>query len=202
MIETSSVARMARVCAAIILILACVAALARSTTATIAHKMFFDIRHGADKGGELPLIATKASRSSALYPENYHLCRLLASRSFADGAAQTGSERSSLWAQAEIWTDRGLALNPYDRTLKLQRLGLLEAEDRNLAILFWEDHTRWQYWDPYNHHVLALLYARNRQIAEAEGSFELIAASRYRDATRMAIDQAKLVYGIHETIKP
>ena len=93
--------------------------------------------------------ATACGESQATYPRNYRFCRLAAQRAF-DDYFEADKRRDDLLEIARRWCDTGFRLNPYDRELNILRLGLLDIEDRSLALEFWEEYVDWYYWNTYN----------------------------------------------------
>ena len=107
-------------------------------------------------------------RAFALYPFNYYMSIFVAERAYYSGESMSGpGAEERLW-EARLWCERGLAQNRWDSQLRrlMTRFLLLESPVR--AVQFWEEHTAWQFWEPYNHAVLAELYVRAGELDKAE----------------------------------
>jgi hypothetical protein len=163
-----------------------------SGRASVAHLKFFRVRYG-DSYTELSDIIRECEQAHELYAHNYHFSRRCASKALAEAVEEpAGEHRESLIQSARSWCAFGLQQNPYDRAMKLCAVGLLEDEgDRTAAMELWEEHVQWQYWDHYNHSVLAILAARCGDFDKAEVSLGLIEGSKYYATTKASVIQAR-----------
>ena len=59
--------------------------------------------------------------------------------------------------------------------------------------MHWEEYTDWHYRDRFNHHLLALLYARNGDFAKAEDSLQLLKGSSYFARTQAMIEAIRQI---------
>jgi hypothetical protein len=137
-----------------------------------AQIAYFRARYG---GENLPAeaIVERCGAAQRAYPRNYHFCRWAALRAW-ESAAEGGPRAEKRRAAAERWCGAGLALNPYDRLLRLVKTRLLEGASVAEALRFWEKHVAWQFWEPRNHAVLVDLYARAGDYDRAMRSLRLI----------------------------
>ena len=83
----------------------------------------------------------------------------------------------------------------WSRDLSLRKTGLLELSDTAAAIEYWEEYTDWHYWAPYNHHVLAVLYARAGKFEEADRAAAVIEGQSYYARTIEIIAGAREANG-------
>lgn len=154
--------------------------------AGLAQAMYARAKFGADRCNLRRILALCAS-ANRFYPYNYSFCFWAAEQAFfASGSPQDREER----ALARAWCDRGLAMNPWNRELQILAARLTQRESPARAARQWERYVEWQFWDSYNHALLAELYADAGDIERAWDELEWVKGSRYYENTRTAIRAA------------
>ena len=98
-------------------------------------------------------------------PTHYNLCTLAAEMQWHDRQHPTRGPHAV--ARCRVWTDRGLALNPYMPQLRIQHARLLAEQDPWAAATYWAQVVEEYYWNPYNQAVLCDFYARAGRIEQA-----------------------------------
>ena len=166
-----------------------VCGIAHGIRAATAQVLYFQARHGRDKesGGR---ILTHSRKAHKLYPYNYNVCAIAADTAFSNSRkASVENATRKLVTQSVHWCNLGLNLNFYDRRLRLTKTILLsdKEETKDKAIRFWEEYTDWNYWNPHNHCVLALMYALRGDFQKAESAASLIKGSEYFPIARRII---------------
>jgi hypothetical protein len=151
----------------------------------------------------IPGVLDRCETAHRLYPHNYRLCTFASDVAFLGAIdcadEETGSDlRSVSWE----WCERGLLLNGTSRDLHLRKTGLLEETDREAALEWWKRYVDEQhYWEPYNHHVLAVLYARLGRFEDAERCAHVIEKLPYHGRTLRFIEEARSVAGADKDIR-
>ncbi|MBN1670658.1 MAG: hypothetical protein JXR37_06480 [Kiritimatiellae bacterium] len=135
-------------------------------------------------------------RAHRLYAYDYYGCVLAAWTAYdaAQGDTADGPEKATGGGnleQAELWCDRGLALNPYQRKLNRLKAHLLLRQDPEAAVRHWRRYVEWAFWQPDHHAFLAMLLARAGEFAQAERALDWAGGSRYHDLARKVVDEAK-----------
>lgn len=131
-----------------------------------------------------------AERAHARYPLNFYLC------SWAGEVAYYGDWGADAPAApvrrelARRWCERGLALNGWYRPLRLLEARLAADVSLPEAIRLWESYVDWQFWDPYNHAVLAEFYSRGGRYEQALEALTWVRGSPYEEAARRQVQQA------------
>ena len=134
------------------------------------------------------------ARARSQYPWNYRACEFAADTAL-DTAGQRRGEEQDLWLErAEEWSEDGLRLNPYDGDLRLVKTRVLETASLREALDYWKTYVDWEYWDPFNHAVLADLYARAGDLVGARHSHPLVKGSVYYEWTRLQVERAEAAH--------
>jgi hypothetical protein len=116
------------------------------------------------------------------YPWNYYFS--MAASGLAYRQSETSATNAAAWrGLSTLWCERGLVQNPRKSELVLLKTRLLWPEAPAYALATWSAYTDWNYWEPYNHAVLAELRAEAGDFDLAARELELIRAfPEYRDA--------------------
>jgi hypothetical protein len=134
--------------------------------ASAAQALYHRARHGA-ASGDLPRGLRLAERAYRFYPYHYYLC-IWACRSAYEAAAAAGASDAEGWrAAAGRWCERGLALNPYKRQLRLIRARIIARASPADAARYWEEYLSWHFWDQENHVAMVEFYAKAGRLHEA-----------------------------------
>jgi len=154
--------------AVLALLAVCAAGIVHGSRAAAAQWMYERAKYGADRAS-LPRVLALCESAQGLYPLNYYFCLWAAEQAYyASGAAGREAAR----AAADRWCERGIALNPYNRELQIIRVRLWQERSPGLAAAQWARYVDWQFWDPYNHALLAELYAEAGEIEQALAELE------------------------------
>jgi hypothetical protein len=130
-------------------------------------------------------------RAYALYPWNYYFSIEAAERAYEAAGAATASNREDLLRQSQFWCERGLIQNPWRSQLRRMKTRFLWEASPSAAIRFWEEHTDWHFWDPYNHAVLAELQAKAGDFKKAERSLKWTEGTSEYESTRQRVQEEK-----------
>lgn len=161
--------------------------------ASVAAWLSYDALYGP-ASTQVEHVLGRSQRAFALYPWNHYLSIHAAELAYyrADEIPELRAERLR---QAELWCERGLMQNQYRSQLRRLKTRFLWEKSPAEAISYWEAHTRWQFWEPYNHETLAELYARYGEFEKAERELKLIEKFPSYAATRILIDNEKKEWG-------
>lgn len=107
------------------------------------------------------------------YPWNYYGSIVAAERAFRQSEAEPTNAVHWL-RQSQWWCSRGLVQNPYNSQLRRLHTRFLWPESPAAATAYWAAHTDWHFWEPYNHAVLAELYAQGGDFERADSELNLI----------------------------
>jgi hypothetical protein len=140
------------------------------------------IYYQAKNGKTLPVISNGGNKSifsqcqkaQLLYPHNYRLFLWSAEEVFNRSIEVAGDEQKEYRKVAGILCDRGLDLNCYLMPLPLIKTQLLSLKSIKEGIGYWEKYVEWDYWNSYNHAVLAGLYAADGKFGKAMQSLQFI----------------------------
>jgi len=158
--------------------------------AATAQWTYFASKYGRQPRAVRELLAA-ARRAHRWYPHNYYFAILAAERAHAEAAACAPPDEE-LWRQARFWCERGLAQNPWRSSLRWLKTRLLWREAPAEAIRYWEQFTDWNFWEPWNHAVLAELYARAGAFEKAdEALYWARGAPNYEDVRRAVLEEAR-----------
>jgi hypothetical protein len=170
----------ARILAGVVLLLVGLSGAVWGARAALAQFMYCQskfgrLRHDPD------LVFALCKRASRLYPIDYYFCMWTAEKAYYS-SLEPGLHR--LWRDgrrqvAREWCERGLKLNFYKSPLRLLNTRLLAEDSLEDAIDYWHGFVEWQFWNPYNHAVMAELHARNGDRLRAEQELEWVKGSEF-----------------------
>ena len=134
--------------------------------ASAAQALYHRVRYGA-ASGDLHRGLRLAEWAYRLDPHHYYLC-IWACRSAYETAVTVGGPDAEGWrAAAGRWCERGLALNPYKRQLRLIRARFIARASPADAARYWEEYLAWHFWDRENHAAMVEFYAKAGRLHEA-----------------------------------
>lgn len=164
----------------LILLLATLYGVYFSAKASLASRLYYDTKYKhaayeseAQQTGR-PLLSpteidARAERILELYPFSYMTCQFAAEASYHNRHL----DFYPLLETSRKWADRGLTLNPYHRSLTLRRVGIYEKlYDYESALKHMKAYTEWNYWDPFNHARLCILYAKLEDFDNAQAELK------------------------------
>ncbi len=169
-----------------ILVLTCLG-IFHSVQASRSYAIYYDTKYrhtpyeSESKQTDKRLLSTddvlaRCERAFALNSYNYEMCQFAAEAAFHNRA----QGYFPLLEQSRVWSDRGLRLNPYHRSLNLRRAGIFEKyADYEAAIETMRRYTDWHFWHPHNHARLAELYAMNGELENADKEMKWAKHSKY-----------------------
>jgi tetratricopeptide (TPR) repeat protein len=157
--------------------------------AGIAQAMYHEAEWG-DARNDYDRVLNRCEESRALYPYNYNFSRWTAEKAFFTSFDVDKNEAEKRLAAAERWCDIGLAQNFYDSHLRLLKARLIERQSLANAIKYWEAYVDWQFFDQFNHSILAEMYAKSGDFEKAFDSLEWTKGSPYHDETAKKIKEA------------
>ena len=141
--------------------------------AGVAQCLYREAKYGA-QAADTDHVVDLCGRAYAWYPWNYYFSILAAEQAYYTADAVTGVARRNRLLQSQCWCDRGLIQNPWRSQLRRLHTRFLWEESPARAIHYWEAHTEWQFWEPYNHAVLAELYAKAGEFDKAEQALKWV----------------------------
>lgn len=185
----------------ILLLLGATAGVVRAACGAAAAYDYFVAVHGSVRPvpGTVMDLFRKAYR---WYPGNYYFS--IAAAELAYRKSEEGGTNAVAWRElSSLWCERGLAQNRHKSQLVRLRTRLLWPDAPAQAMECWAAYTDWNYWEPYNHAVLAELHAEAGNFEVADRELELIRAfPAYQDAAaRVAYEhrtRAAMVRGDEE----
>ena len=135
-----------------------------------AQTLYFTAKYGAARE-DLPRALSLLEAAYRIYPHNFRGSLVAAERAWAESERADGPEASGRWRKvSEMWCERGLRANPNERSLRFRWAACLSERDLPAAIRYMEDYVTWHFWHPWNHAVLAELYARAGDFDRADQS--------------------------------
>lgn len=158
--------------------------------ASRAARLAWDARYGA-ASTQVEEVLDLCRRAYVLYPWNYYFSIYAAELAYYKADEVQGDLRKARLDQAQRWCERGLMQNGYRSQLRRLKTRFLWEQSPAEAIAYWEAHTRWQFWEPYNHETLAGLYAKYGEFDKAERELSLIKPFPAYEATRALIESEK-----------
>lgn len=175
------------------LVLLSVLGVIHGVRAGIAQYLYYVAKYGS-AAGKTDEVVELCRRAYGWYPWNYYFSILAAEQCYYTADAVTGSARSERLRHAQCWCDRGLVQNPWRSQLRRLHTRFLWDESPSRAIQYWEAHTDWQFWEPYNHEVLAELYAKAGDFDKAERSLKWVAGTPGYETTRKRVESEKAAW--------
>jgi hypothetical protein len=154
--------------------------------ASLAARLSWNAQHGPSSTN-VERVLDQCRRAYVLYPWNYYFSIYAAELAYYQADEVQGDLRKERLDQAQRWCERGLMQNGYRSQLRRLKTRFLWEQSPAAAIAYWEAHTRWQFWEPYNHETLAGLYAKY-----GERALGLIKAFPAYEVTRALIESEKI----------
>ncbi len=149
------------------------------------ESQFGESRDDVDK------VLEQCQRAFVLYPWNYYFSIYAAELAYYKIDEAQGELRTKRFQQAQLWCERGLMQNGFRSQLRRLQTRILWDRSPSEAIAYWEAHTKWQFWEPYNHETLAGLYAKYGDFEKANHELKLIEGFPAYEATRTLIESEK-----------
>jgi len=157
--------------------------------ASIAQALYHEAKYGGVKD-DAGLVLNRCEEAYRLYPCNYYFCIWTAEKAYYRSFGVEKNEARKLLAAAERWCDAGLELNFCNSQLRLLKTRLIERKSVPDAINYWQAYVEWQFWEPYNHAVLADLYVKSGQFEKASDSLQWVKGSKYYPETAKKLKDA------------
>jgi tetratricopeptide (TPR) repeat protein len=162
--------------------------------AWIAQYHYAQAKYGPYAGRTAPILEL-CQRAFTLYPWNYYFSILAAEQAYYTSGDVKGELRDERLRLARLWCDRGLTQNAWRSQLRRLHTRFLWERSPAEAIRYWKAHTAWQFWEPYNHAVLAEMYAQDGDFEEAEASLKWVAGDSSYERTRAFVSKEKAAWG-------
>lgn len=135
-------------------------------------------------------ILRMCERAYRRYPANHWLCLWAADVAFHDRGAGPGKHWESRLDETEIWTVRGLRLNPYDARLRQMKARLMVRRSPAEAAAYWREYLDWSFWSPEHHLVMLELSLAANDFAGAMEAMRWLKGSPLADEGRAQIRDA------------
>ena len=158
--------KIVRLSAGLLLLSISVAGIVYGTRVWQAQRLYFESKYGAASGNPVRILEN-CRRAHELYPFNYRFCLLAAETTHDSAARLAGAEAKACMDLSESWCRRGIVLNPYPRGFQWLLSEFLWTRSPELAIDNWRKYVDWDFWSPYNHSVLAGMYAKIGDFADS-----------------------------------
>lgn len=158
--------------------------------AGLSQWLYFSAKYGAG-ARNVDLALDRIAQAHRFYGANFFASTYAAEQAWHAAGRQADTEKAArLYAASERWCRTGLRQNNYDRSLRLRWAALLAREDVHAAIAYMETFLEWQFWDPWNHAVLAELYARAGELDAAQRALYWVRTDgRYIKQARRMVDE-------------
>jgi hypothetical protein len=155
-----------------------------------AQRLYHEAKYGA-ACADIRQTLRLCEAAHRLYPHNYLFCLWTAERAYTAALATADAASSvRLMNAARDWCAMGLAINRYNGPLHLLQARLLERTSPAQAAACWAPYVEWQFWEPYNHAVLADFYAKAGEIEKAAEELEWTKGSPHYDWASQALRAA------------
>jgi len=159
--------------------------------AAIASHISWKTQYGGASVADVEQVLDNCRRAFVLYPRNYYFSIFASELAYYKADEAKGDMRTQRIQQAELWCERGLMQNGYRSQLRRLKTRFLWERSPSEAIAYWEAHTNWQFWEPYNHETLAGLYAKYGDFGKADRELKLIEGFPSYAPTRTLIESEK-----------
>jgi hypothetical protein len=185
----------------LLLLIGSLAGVVHAARGAAAARQYFTAVYGRERP-DSETIMDLCRKAYRWYPWNYRFSIVAAELAYRKSEA--ASTNAAMWrGLATLWCERGLAQNPYKSQLIRLKTRLLWPEAPAQAITCWSAYTDWNYWEPYNHAVLAELHAEAGDFERADRELDLIRSfPDYPDAaanvTRERRTRAEMLRGDEE----
>lgn len=173
-------------CAGAVLLILSLAGVAYGVRTCAAMLAYHQAKYGVAAGNTARVLSL-CRRAYGWYPWNYRFSIVAAEQAYHEAGLATGKAREEFLRQAQFWCERGLRQNWRKSQLRRLKTRFLLEESPVKAAQFWAEFTDWQFWEPYNHAVLAELYARSGDFDKAEQSLKWAEGSSSYDAARAVV---------------
>ena len=173
---------------ALLLLTVGVIGLVRGLCTSAAQRLYYVSKFGACRD-DMACIARNCATAAQLYGVNYYFFLWAAERAY-DASLGGGEDAARMGRLARRWCDRGVALNPYNSSLRLLRTRLLQEEDPAAAAAYWQRYVDWNPWHAHHHAVLTELYADAGQWRRALLALRFIRGRPYHAEARRALRAA------------
>ncbi len=131
-------------------------------------------------------IMDQCDKAQRLYPYNYRLLAWGADEAFNHSQKVASGDRQEYINVAETLCNNGLSLNRYMMPLPFIKMQLLCLTSIKDGTEYWEQFVEWDYWNSYNHAVLAGLYAAGGKFGKAMQSLQFIKGTEdYAEANKI-----------------
>ncbi len=154
-----------------------------------AQAYYFTMKYGSPVADTFQLLEA-CRKAYALYPWNYYFSILAAEAAYSAWEQQRRHD-DSWFHQASLWCERGLRQNPWKSQLRRVQARLLWRDSPREAIRVWREYTDWHFWEPYNHAVLAEMYAMAGDFPRAEAELLWTEGTVEEQNARRAVDSAR-----------
>jgi len=166
--------------------LVCIACMYHGVRAVTAQVSYFKAKFGADRD-DLQRISERCETAGRLYPYNYYFAAWAGEKAYYRWEADAGE--GDLLVTARRWCDTGLQFNGYLSSLRLLKTRLLRTESVEQATEYWREYVDWNFWNPYNHSVLAELYATGGKWGSAMQELRWVKGSPYYEHARQTVNE-------------
>jgi hypothetical protein len=175
--------------AGLILLVISLVGMGHSLRAGLAQRYYWQAKFAKPEAGA-ERVLDLCCKAYVLYPDNYYFSILAAEKAYYAASDEKGMKGKRL-EQAAVWCERGLVQNWWKGSLRRLKTRILWEESPSRAIRFWNDYTEWQFWEPYNHAVLAELYAGVGDFENADQSLRWAAGTLDGDRARDVVEREK-----------
>jgi hypothetical protein len=175
--------------AGVALLLVSFAGMAHAFRASFAQALYYESRYGWARENTDGILR-RCETAGRLYPFNYDFPICSAEKAYYSRNNGTVAETRERLDAARLWCDAGLELNPYRSELRLLKTRLIAMSSPARAAQYWKDYVGWHFWDPYNHAVLAGLYAEAGEVEKAVDSLQWVKGSKYYEEAAGNIKKA------------
>jgi len=175
-----------------VLFLASIAACLYAVCAEIGNASYAWAKFGSARL-DLDRSMRLCDRAWRFYPRNYFTCSYAAETTFHAPSGHAVEKEKNL-VRSKRWARRGIRLNRYSRPLNLRWAAHLAREDLSLAITHMRQYLELNFWHPYNHVVMAELYAQAGDFDRADQSMYWAEGSEYQRSGWRRVNRAKHHY--------
>jgi hypothetical protein len=141
---------------------------------------------------EVSRVLALADEAFAIDREHYHFWALAADDAWnARRVAPRPEAEELLGRQAGQWCRKALDANPWHPKARVLWASIVAERDPREALRYWQTCVEWQYWEPFNHALMAELLGRSGEFALASNTLERIKGMPYYEATRGILERMK-----------
>lgn len=161
----------------------------RGLTAGAAQICYYRAKYGSVRL-DLSQALQLCHKAYQLYPHNYYFSILAAETAYWE-SEKSKVDRKRWLRESSLWCDRGLRQNVWKSQLRRLHVRLLWLESPHKAIRSWEEYTEWNFWEPYNHAVLAGMYAKAGDFEKAEAELLWTIGTAQAEGARREVEQER-----------